>query len=213
MGSRARRTAASEIRRRVASLSGLVAVSATSPNSPDGQEPPAPSSPHAPAQLLEAVYRELRELAAQRLSSLSPNDSLQPTELLHEAYLRLVRSGRQEFASRQHFIGASALAMRSILVDRARARLTAKRGGRRARIDIDELPLAVQRSDEDVLEIDEAISRLEQVDARAAQVVILRIYLGLGDNDVAQALGVTDRTVRRDWNFARLWLQRELDRP
>lgn len=188
-------------------------MSATSPNSPEGPEPPTPPSAHAPAQLLEAVYRELRELAAQRLSSLSPNDSLQPTELLHEAYLRLARSGRQEFASRQHFIGASALAMRSILVDRARARLTAKRGGRRAKIDIDELPLAVQRSDEEVLEIDEAIGRLEQVDARAAQVVVLRIYLGLGDNDIAQSLGVTDRTVRRDWNFARLWLQRELDRP
>ena len=173
----------------------------------DGQRP---APPNEYGSLLDAVYRELRELAAQRLRTLAPRDSLQPTELLHEAYLRLSRSPRSGFESRQHFIGAAALAMRSILVDRARARLTAKRGGGRRPIDLADLPLAVSRSDEDVLAVDEAIQRLERTDARAAQVVVLRVFLGLGDGEIAQALGVTDRTVRRDWNFAKLWLRRDL---
>lgn len=164
------------------------------------------------AALLPAVYAELRAIAEVRLRTLSPGASLQPTELLHEAYTRLAASGDdRRWENRQHFIAAAALAMRSVLVDRARAKSALKRGGpRQQRIELDDLPITIDRPAAQVLAVDQALTELEKVDFRSAQVVVLRYYLGLTDPEISQALGVTDRTVRRDWAFAKLWLLRAL---
>lgn len=164
------------------------------------------------AALIPAVYAELRAIAEHRLRTLSPGASLQPTELIHEAYSRLAAGGEDgRWQNRQHFIAAAALAMRSVLVDRARARDALKRGGpKQRRVELDDIPVAVDRPAEEILAVDRALTGLESVDPRSAQVVTLRYYLGLTDQEISQALGITDRTVRRDWAFAKLWLQRAL---
>jgi RNA polymerase sigma factor (TIGR02999 family) len=166
--------------------------------------------------LLPIVYAELRAIAEARLRTLAPSATLQPTELLHEAYLRLANSQDGAFASRRHFVAAAALAMRSVLIDRARARNSVKRGGSFGRVELEDVPIAVDRPADEILAVDAALSKLESIDKRSARVVTLRFYLGLGEVEIAQAMGVTERTVRRDWTYARLWLQRELsanDRP
>ncbi|MBL0869687.1 MAG: sigma-70 family RNA polymerase sigma factor [Phycisphaerales bacterium] len=160
--------------------------------------------------LLPVVYQELRMIAEQRLRTIAPGSSIQPTELLHEAYARLVRKDDASFETRRHFIAAAALAMRSVLVDRARAQNAIKRGGDRYRVPLEGLEIDINRPPEEVLAIDVALTKLESVDPRSAQVVILRFYLGLSEVQIAHVLGVTDRTVRRDWIFAKHWLQREL---
>lgn len=183
---------------------GAAADSATeSTTSLDGGSPEA---------LLPEVYLELRAIAEARLRTSAPHATLHPTDLLHEAYLRIARSRDASFESKRHFVAAAALAMRSVLVDRARARETAKRGSGFTRIDFDALPITLDRAPEEVLAVDAALARLESVDSRSARVVVLRFYLGLGEVEIAQALGLTERTVRRDWTFARLWLERELSR-
>jgi RNA polymerase sigma factor (TIGR02999 family) len=138
--------------------------------------------------------------------------SLQATELVHEAYTRLAASGDdRRWENRQHFIAAASLAMRSVLVDRARGSSALKRGGpHQQRIELDDVPITVDRPAAEVLAVDNALTELEKVDPRSAQVVVLRYYLGLTDPEISQALGVTDRTVRRDWAFAKLWLLRAL---
>jgi RNA polymerase sigma factor (TIGR02999 family) len=189
-----------------------VSPSSTNPES----SPPEPNSPCTDRPnidaLLPAVYKELRAIAEQRLRTLSPGASLQPTELLHEAYARLAADGdRSRWENHQHFIAAAALAMRSVLVDHARAKAALKRGGaQRRRVPLEDIPIALDRPAEEVLAVDKALTELEKVDPRSAQVVVLRYYLGLTDPEISQALGITDRTVRRDWAFAKLWLQRAL---
>ena len=161
--------------------------------------------------LLPLVYDELRRLAGARARR--PGQSIQPTELVHEAYLKLVRTEDRHWESRRHFINAAGTAMRSILIDRARSRMAAKNGGALEREPEDVLErqlIEFDQSPEELLAIDEALERLEQVDSRAAQVVTLRFFVGLGTNEIADALGVTDRTVRNDWSFARAWLRRSL---
>ncbi|MBY0263511.1 MAG: sigma-70 family RNA polymerase sigma factor [Phycisphaerales bacterium] len=169
--------------------------------------------PAGTAQILPSVYRELRELAAARIQSLSPGASLQPTELVHEVFMRLNRADDAAWESKRHFVAAAALAMRSVLIDRARSRSSLKRGGQSERVRLDDLHVAEIQVPERLVEIDHAISELEREDSRSARVVILRFYLGLGDSAVAQTLGVAERTVRRDWAFARAWLQRHLAGP
>ncbi len=163
--------------------------------------------------LLPLVYQELRAIAERRLRGLAPGASLQPTELLHEAYGRLVRNNDASFETKRHFVAAAAMAMRSVLVDHARAKSALKRGGDLRRVSLDDLPVDITRPPEEVLAVDVALTKLESVDPRSAQVVILRFYLGLNESQIAHVLGVTDRTVRRDWVFARHWLQRELHAP
>lgn len=161
-------------------------------------------------QLITLVYNELRSLAEQRLRSSGPGASLQPTELLNEVYLKLGKDPTRSWEGASHFIGAAAIAMRNILVDRARREAAAKRGGGQTRIPLDEAVIAVDRPPEDVLGIDAALTRLESVDSRSATVVVMRFYLGLGFPEIAVSLGVTERTVERDWAFARRWLANEL---
>ncbi|MFO0840650.1 MAG: ECF-type sigma factor [Phycisphaerae bacterium] len=167
---------------------------------------------HACATLLPRVYQELRQLAAQRLASEARGQTLQATALVHEAYIRLVESGT-EWSGLGHFFGAAARAMRQILVDRARARHAIKRGGDRVRSGEDVLQRVPSLDDsrhDELLALDEALSRLEARDPRKAQIVLLRYFAGLSIADTAAALDLSATTVKDEWTFARAWLQSEL---
>ena len=167
----------------------------------------------AAAELLPLVYDELRKLAAARMAAEAPGQTLQPTALVHEAYLRLVGSNPdQPWNGRTHFFAAAAEAMRRILVEAARRKQAPKHGGGLRRVDLDDL---IQEEDalDQVLDIDQALTRLQVVDPVAARLVELRYFGGLNMEDAAEALGLTLRTAQRNWTFARTWLHRELSDP
>ena len=157
-------------------------------------------------QLLTLVYDELRGIAHVRMAGLAPGQTLRPTDLVHEAYMKLVANDDRTWENRRHFINAAGAAMRSILVDRARARMTLKRGGDRNREPLHSDAAVFHRDPAEVLAIDEALAGLEAEDERAAQVVSLHVFLGMPQADIADVLGVTDRTVQRDWKYAKAWL-------
>ena len=162
-------------------------------------------------ELFPLVYEELRTLADRYLSAEPRGQTLQPTALVHEAYLRLVGPGDGGWESRAHFFGAAARAIRRILIDRARARRRVKRGGGEKPLPLDAASgVAVDGPDLDVLALDEALSRLAALDAQKAHVVELRFFGGLGVDETAAALGVSASTVARDWAFAKIWLHREM---
>ena len=158
----------------------------------------------AAADLLPLVYDELRRLAAAKLAVEAPGHSLDPTALVHEAYLRLV--GDQQFDGRGHFFAAAAEAMRRILVNYARDRNRLKRGGRRQRVDLDRLTGLAAASDDDLLGLDDALERLAKDYPAAASLVKLRFFAGMTLGEAAEALGVPRRTAARHWSFARAWL-------
>jgi RNA polymerase sigma factor (TIGR02999 family) len=163
--------------------------------------------PAAAEQLLPLVYEELRRLAAQKLAREPSGLTLQPTALVHEAYIRLVGTGPQEgWDSRGHFFAAAAEAMRRILVEAARRRKAEKRGGGRDRAGLDEVHLDGGRSPEEVLELDDLLDQLATANARAAEVVKLRFFAGLTGDQAAAALGVSPRAADSLWAYARAWL-------
>jgi len=169
--------------------------------------------PGATDELLPLVYDELRRLADQHLSAERPGQTLQATALVHEAYLRLVGPASSSWESRAHFFGAAARAIRRILIDRARARNSQRRGaGARPQALDEAADLAAPEPRLDLLELDGALERLAQVDAQKARIVELRFFGGLSTEETAQALGLSPSTVTRDWRFARIWLHRELRR-
>jgi RNA polymerase sigma factor (TIGR02999 family) len=161
----------------------------------------------AAADLLPLVYDELRKLARARMAAEGPGQTLQPTALVHEAYLRLV--GDQHFDGRGHFFAAAAEAMRRILVERARRKKLPKHGGGRRRLELNEAHRVLESSD-DLLLFDEALGRLSGEDATAAQIVKLRLFAGLSVEEAADALGLARATAYRHWTFARAWLRCEL---
>jgi RNA polymerase sigma factor (TIGR02999 family) len=164
---------------------------------------------HGAAQrLLPLVYDELRKLAAQKLAQEKPGQTLQATALVHEAYLRLVDpGGRRPWNNRVHFLAAAAEAMRRILIDRARDRKRLKRGSGRPRQELDlEAFLEDDAPADDLIDLDEAIARLEGIDAQAGALVKLRLFAGLTIEEASSALGISRRTAERDWTFARTWL-------
>jgi RNA polymerase sigma factor (TIGR02999 family) len=162
--------------------------------------------------LLPLVYDELRTLAAQRLARESPGQTLQPTALVHEAYLRLVGGDSPAgWDGRGHFFAAAAEAMRRILINRARDKQRLKRGGARARIPLDLDGLMGSEPDIDLIALDEAMHDLEQVDPESARLVALRFFAGLTQQEASQALGISPRTAARDWAFARAWLFERLN--
>lgn len=164
----------------------------------------------AVAQAASAVYEELREIAARELRGERPDQTLRTTALVNEAFIRLVGQREVEWESRRHFLGTAARAMRSILVDHARARKALKRGGDRKRAPLDDVVDAIQMEQVDLLALDEALAKLEAVAERKARVVELRYFAGLTIAETAQTLGVSTGTVENDWEFARTWLHREL---
>ena len=172
----------------------------------------AEGDPSAASQLLPLVYDELRKLAAHRLAHQTPGQTLQPTALVHEAYLRLVADPEgSDWDNRGHFFAAAAEAMRRILVENARRKGRRKRGGGLTRLDFGAAEqVTVPEVREDLLALDEALTKLTSVDPPAAQLVQLRYFAGLSIPEAARALGVSSRTADRLWAFARAWLLREL---
>jgi RNA polymerase sigma factor (TIGR02999 family) len=162
------------------------------------------------ADLLPLVYAELRSLAAARLAAEPAGHTLQPTALVHEAYLRLV--GDQRFDHRGHFFAAAAEAMRRILIDHARKKATARRGGDRPGQAIDLDSLAAAEPPEDLFALDEALDRLAAQDALKADLVKLRYFVGLTLEEAAAALGMSERTAGRHWAYARAWLRRAVEK-
>jgi RNA polymerase sigma factor (TIGR02999 family) len=176
---------------------------------------PGQPDPSAAEQLLPLVYDELRRLASRRLANERPGQTLQPTALVHEAYLRLVGADpAHSWDSRGHFFAAAAESMRRILVERARHKLTIKAGGGRRRIDLDNKiePALEEGDDGRLLVLDDALRLLEAEDPRKAEIVKIRFFAGLTVEQAAAALGVSTSTVEKDWAYARSWLRVAIDR-
>ena len=159
--------------------------------------------------LVPAVYAQLRELARRQMAHERGDHTLQTTALVHEAYLRLFGSGHVHFESQQHFFRAAAEAMRRILIEHARNRGRAKRGGRHQRVPLDLADAAVEMDRDDLLYFDELIEKLQEQSPEAATFVRLRFYVGLSVDEIAESLGVHRRTVLREWKYAKAWLYRE----
>jgi RNA polymerase sigma factor (TIGR02999 family) len=167
--------------------------------------------PHAAGQLLPLVYEELRKLAAQKMAQEAPCQTLQPTALVHEAYLRLIGPGaEQHWDNRRHFFAAAAEAIRRILLDRARDKRRLKRGGGWRRLCLDQIDLSLDDPPDDLAALDEALEKLAQEDALCAELVKLRFFAGLTLEAAASTLGIARRTADRFWAFARSWLYEEL---
>src|SRR6185503_124025 len=161
-------------------------------------------------ELLPLVYEELRKLASARMAQESPGQTLQPTALVHEAWLRLVGDANPKFDGRAHFFAAAAEAMRRILIDSARRKRALRHGGGQARVDIAEVDIAVAHSDNELLAVHEALDKLSAEDAGLADLVKLRFFVGLTNKQAAELLGFSEPTAERRWAFARAWLYREI---
>ena len=173
---------------------------------------------HAAEQLLPLVYKELRKLAAQKLSHEKPGQTLEATALVHEAYLRLVASGdasaarEEHWDSRRHFFAAAAEAMRRILIEQARRKRRQRHGGGLLRVELLDQEIALTPGDERVLLLDEVLTKLAGLRPQAAEIVKLRFFSGLSIEEAAPVVGISPRTARRLWVFARAWLRREMER-
>ena len=157
-------------------------------------------------ELIPLVYDELRRLATMRMARESAGQTLQPTALVHEAWVRLVEDHSRTWQNRAHFFGAASEAMRRILIERARRKSRLKHGGDQERIDVETLDLAAALPDEKILLVDEALERLKTEDPETAQVVVLKFFGGLTNEEIVQITGTSDRTVRRQWDYAKAWL-------
>ncbi len=160
-------------------------------------------------ELLPLVYDELRKLAVARMTRESETCTLQPTALVHEAWLRIGEG--QPWENRAHFFAAAAEAMRRVLIDRARRKRALKRGSAVEHIDLEQVDIALETPDELLLLIDEALEKLEQQDLQCVQLVKLRFFAGMGYKDAASAMGISERTAKRYWTFGRAWLYRKLN--
>lgn len=170
--------------------------------------------PKAADELLPLVYEELRTLAAQKMAREAPGQTLQPTALVHEAWLRLAgHDGAASFQNRAHFFAASAEAMRRVLIDRARGKRASKHGGEWERVVLDTIEDPAKSNEDTLLQVNEALEALAREDLSAAELVKLRFFAGLSVEEAALALGVSDRTARRYWRFARAWLLDHLHEP
>lgn len=167
----------------------------------------------AAAQLWQAVYSELRRMAAIKVAGESPNLTLQPTALVHEAYIRLVGSGQEDWRNRAHFFAAAAIAMRRVLIDRARSLQRLKRGGHRQRSPLSQVQLAIDETPVDLLDLDRALCRLEEIDPQKSAIVTMRYLLGCTIEETALGLGISAAKVKKDWTFAKAWLRHQLAEP
>src|SRR6266446_2994463 len=168
--------------------------------------------PKASDQLLELVYQDLRRLANHKMAQEPPGQTLQPTALVHEAWLRLVGSEHPNFENRAHFFSAAAEAMRRILIDRARRRSALRHGGQLQRVDLDECNVAAPEADDELLAVHEALDELAKEYPIQAEVVKLRYFGGQTNEETAQILGVSLTTVKNYWAFARAWIRQQIQR-
>jgi RNA polymerase sigma factor (TIGR02999 family) len=166
--------------------------------------------PKAADQLLPLVYEELRKLAAFRMANEKAGQTLQPTALVHEAWLKIAGDGQEHFANRAHFFKAAATAMQRILIDNARRKQREKHGGNQSREELHESRIAVAVPSEELLAVDEALAALAREDPDTAEVVQMRYFVGMTIPEIADALGLSPRTVDRHWVFARAWLKRTI---
>jgi RNA polymerase sigma factor (TIGR02999 family) len=164
----------------------------------------------AAGELLPLVYEELRKLAAARMARESPGQTLQPTALVHEAWLRLTGNENVKWQGRGHFFGAAAEAMRRILIDKARRKHAQRRGGGQQRVDIDEVEIAAPAKDKELLELDEALQKFAALDKQKAELVKLRYFAGLTIEECAQVLDISAPTAKRWWTYARAWLYKQI---
>jgi len=160
--------------------------------------------------LLPLVYNELRTLARARINKLPPGQTLQPTALVHEAYLRIVGSDDPGWNGRGHFFGAAAQAMRDVLVEEARRKSTLKRGQGKSRVELDQVEEAFEPPSEEVLAVHEALKKLEKIDPKKAQIVNLRYFARLSTGEAAEAMNVSTKKIQREWRYIQAWLEREL---
>jgi RNA polymerase sigma factor (TIGR02999 family) len=163
-------------------------------------------------EVVPLIYNELRRLAAQKMANQAPGQTLQPTALVHEAWLRLGGDAQPQWQNRAHFFAAAAEAMRRILIDSIRRKRRVKHGGNLERVDLDAVELALPMPDDELIALDEALDRLATVHARAAEVVKLCYFVGLTHEQTAQELDISLSTVDRLWSFARAWLHREMQK-
>lgn len=161
-------------------------------------------------ELFPLVYNDLRQQARNYLRSERSDHTLQPTALVHEAYLRMLRLGQTEWENRAHFYAVSAIMMRRILVDHARQVAAEKRGGNLQRVTLQNIPAQVEQKAIDLLELNDALDRLAEIEERKARIVEMTYFGGLAQKEIAEILDITEKTVQRDWKFAKLWLFREL---
>ncbi|MBI2929129.1 MAG: sigma-70 family RNA polymerase sigma factor [Verrucomicrobia bacterium] len=166
--------------------------------------------PKAAEELLPLVYDELRKLAAHKMANEAPGQTLQPTALVHEVWLRLSQQSDVRWQNREHFYAVAAEVMRRILVDRARRRQSRKHGGQLERVDLDAVELPGPGDDAVVLQVHDALERLAVEDPQKAEVVKLRFFVGLANAEIAAILGVSEKTVQRHWSFAKAWLYRAM---
>lgn len=167
--------------------------------------------PKAAEELLPLVYEELRRLAAHKMSNEVAGQTLQPTALVHEAWLRLVgNDGQAQFQNRAHFFGAAAEAMRRILIDRARRKQAQRHGGGQQRLDVDEVEIPAPANDKELLAVNDALDRFATVDAQKAELVKLRYFVGMTIEEAASVLNISEPTAKRWWAYARAWLFREI---
>jgi RNA polymerase sigma factor (TIGR02999 family) len=160
----------------------------------------------AAEQLLPLVYDELRRLAAARMAQQPPGQTLQPTALVHEAWLKLAAHEGSRWQNRQHFFRAAAEAIRQILIDRARRRLRLRHGQGQQRVALDDIQLAAPEKDEVLVQLDEALAELRAASAERAEIVNLRFFAGLSEAEIADILKISERSVQRQWSYARAWL-------
>jgi RNA polymerase sigma factor (TIGR02999 family) len=162
-------------------------------------------------ELLPLVYQELRRLAAHKMANETASHTLQPTALVHEAWLKLVGDPNRRYQGRDHFFGAAAEAMRRILIDNARRKLTRRHGGGQQRTDLEDLDIAAPVPEDDLLLMNDALDKLAALDSQKAQLVKLRFFVGLTLAEAAQILGFSEPTAKRYWSFARAWLYQEIE--
>jgi RNA polymerase sigma factor (TIGR02999 family) len=179
-------------------------IAEDAPMMPDSTDPPLNATPAA--ELLPTLYAELRRLAASLTARLPLGQTLQPTALVHEAYLKLVRRDNAGWEGKRHFFGAAAQAMRDILVDQARRKASLKHGGHGQRVELTDGLAWIEPPADDVLALDEAIQRLQAEEPRLAEIVLLRYYTGLSVEETAAVVGRSESTVKREWRQARAWL-------
>jgi RNA polymerase sigma factor (TIGR02999 family) len=166
----------------------------------------------AAEELLNLLYEELRRLAASKMAQQGPGQTLQPTALVHEAWLRLMGANYSQFTNRAHFFSAAAEAMRCILIDRARRRQTRRHGGNLERVPIDGVEIAAPEEDDELLAVHESLDRLKQIHPEHAEIVKLRYFVGMTNEETAEALDVSVATVKNYWTFARTWIFHDLKR-